>query len=227
MNLLLVEADPVAAHDLTSDLRGFGFVVDVVDTGVGLLSMQVRPDLILLGLELPDLDGLEVCRRLRVHCQIPIIALSSRDSELDRVLGLQAGLDDYVTKPVMILELVARIEAVMRRVRLPPLAMMPRREPKADTLVRGSLTISVHTREVLIGNRPVPVTRKEFDLLALLASEPDMVFSRKRIMSEVWNDESSMSSRTIDTHIGTLRAKLGARSWVVTVHGIGFRLGQA
>lgn len=227
MNLLLVEADPFAARDLASDLRGFGFAVDVVDTGIGLLNTHVRPDLILLGLELPDLDGLEVCRRLRVHCQVPIIALSGRDSELDRVLGLQAGLDDYVTKPVLIPELVARIEAVMRRVRLPPPASMPRAAPRAGTIVHGSLTISLPTREVVVGDRRVPVTRKEFDLLALLASEPEMVFSRKRIMSEVWNDESAMSSRTIDTHIGTLRAKLGARSWVVTVHGIGFRLGQA
>jgi DNA-binding response OmpR family regulator len=226
VRLLLVEADMPTADELAHELRGQGFSVDVADTGADVLTIRTRPDLILLGLELPDLDGLEVCRRLRAKCQIPIIAMSGKDSELDRVLGLQAGLDDYVTKPLHCGELVARIDAVMRRVRPPAVGIIPRQSQRADTIAHGSLRISLRTREVEVDNRPISVTRKEFDLLALLASEPGEVFSRKRIMSKVWNDESSLGSRTIDTHIGTLRAKLGDRSWVVTVHGIGFRLGH-
>jgi DNA-binding response OmpR family regulator len=231
MRLLLVESDPIAADDLAYELRRQGLLVDTVGTGAEVFAASDEADLVLLGLELPDLDGLEVCRRLRERCQVPIIALSCGNNELDRVLGLQAGLDDYVTKPFRVPELVARIGAVMRRVRPRPLMrdLIPRQDSvvHADTIAHGRLLISLRTREVRVSDRPVSVTRKEFDLLALLASDPGTVFSRDRIMSKVWNDESSLSTRTIDTHIGTLRAKLGARAWIVTVHGIGFRLGHA
>ncbi|MET0132455.1 MAG: response regulator transcription factor [Kibdelosporangium sp.] len=226
MRLLLVEADSVVASGLARELRGHGFAVDVLDSGAALLVTPIQCDLVLLGLELPDLDGLEVCRRLRASCQVPVIGLAGRDSELDRVLGFQAGLDEYVTRPVGILELVARIEAVLRRVRQPMPEMVPQRTSHAETLAHGALRISLRTREVRVGDRPVPVTPKEFDLLALLASEPGTVFSRRRIMTEVWNDPGKHSSRTIDTHVGVLRAKLGARSWVVNVRGIGYRLGH-
>jgi DNA-binding response OmpR family regulator len=226
VRLLLVEADPAVAGALADELRGRGYGVDVARSGVELLGGSLVADLVLPGLELPDLDGPEVCRRLRAHSGVPIIALSGRDSELDRVLGFQAGLDDYVTRPFQVRELVARIAAVMRRVRGPAGESVEEDAPAPDTIVREPLRISLRAREVSVADRPIAVTPKEFDLLVLLASEPDSVFSRSRIMSEVWNDTSGRSSRTIDTHVGALRAKLGARSWVVTVHGIGFRLGQ-
>jgi DNA-binding response OmpR family regulator len=229
MGLLLVEPDEVAAGELAGELRRQGFSVDIVGTGADALAGQVHADLVLLGLELPDLDGLEVCRRLQGGCQIPVIGLSVRDTELDRVLGLQAGLDDYVAKPCRPQELAARIDAVMRRVRpRPPEENTIPRQSRGpgETVTHGRLRISLRTREVMVGDRPIPVTRKEFDLLALLASDPGTVFSRGRIMAKVWHDESSLPSRTIDTHVGTLRAKLGSRTWIVTVHGIGFRLGR-
>lgn len=221
MHLLLVGAAPVTAADLSRELRGHGFEVGVVDSGAALLATTVLADLVVLALDLPDLDGLEVCRRLRARSQVPIIGLSGRDSELDRVLGLQAGLDDYVTGPVRVRELVAVIGAVMRRVR------RPAGEPAvaAETIVHGSLHIGLRSREVRVGGRRIAVTPKEFDLLALLASEPGTVFSRRRIMSEVWHDSSGRGTRTIDTHVRALRGKLGAHSWVLNVPGIGFRLG--
>lgn len=225
MRLLLAEADPSVAEDLTSDLRRHGFVVHHVCTAAEALTSTGGVDLMLLGLELPDLDGLEVCRLLRERCDLPIIGMTCRDSEMDRVLGLQAGLDDYVTKPVPPQELLARIDAVMRRVRAARGAV---EEPAHRELIaHGSLLISLRTREVRVRDRRVSLTRKEFDLLALLASEPGRVFSRRRIMAKVWNDDSSVPSRTIDTHVGALRAKLGARTWVRTVHGVGFCLGSA
>ncbi len=223
MHLLLVGAAPVTAADLSHELRGQGFEVGVVDSGAALLATTVLADLVLLVLDLPDLDGLEVCRRLRARSQVPIIGLSGRDSELDRVLGLQAGLDDYVTGPVRVRELVAVIGAVMRRVRRPA----EETAVAAETIVHGSLRIGLRAREVRVGGRRIPVTPKEFDLLALLASEPGTVFSRRRIMSEVWRDSSGRGTRTIDTHVRALRSKLGARSWVINVPGIGFRLGTA
>lgn len=219
--MLLVETTSAAAGDLGYELHGHGFEVDIVGTGAALLATTVLPDLVVLALDLPDLDGLEVCRRLRARSQVPIIGVSTRDSELDRVLGLQAGLDDYVTGPVRVRELVAVIDAVMRRVRRPAAGAAA----GAETIAHGALHISLRAREVRVDGRRIAVTPKEFDLLALLASEPGTVFSRRRIMSKVWRDSSGRGTRTIDTHVGALRAKLGARSWVVNVPGIGFRLG--
>ncbi|WP_410612275.1 response regulator transcription factor [Amycolatopsis sp. lyj-109] len=221
MRLLLVGTMPATAGNLSHELRGHGFEVSVVDSGTALLATSVLADLVVLALDLPDLDGLEVCRRLRARSGVPIIGVSARDSELDRVLGLQAGLDDYVTGPVRPSEVVAVIDAVLRRVR--GAAAEPAAAP--ETVVHGSLHIGLRAREVRVGGRRVAVTPKEFDLLTLLASEPGRVFTRRRIMSEVWRDSSGRGTRTIDTHVRTLRAKLGAHSWVVNVPGIGFRLG--
>jgi len=222
--LLLVEGDHRTAEDLHGELSRRGFEVDRVGTGADVLAGRLRADLVLLSLELPDLDGLEVCRRVRARSEIPIIAMTGRDTELDRVLGLEAGLDDYVIKPFRLQELIARIDAVMRRVR--PHGAVPAATAGQDTIIHGALLISLRAREVRLCDRLVHLTRKEFDLLALLASKPGTVFTRGQIMARVWHNEVS-SSRTVDTHIGTLRAKLGARSWIVTVHGIGFRLGTA
>lgn len=229
MRVLLVDADTPAADRLSADLSRQGYAVEVLASGAQLLAAPPEADVVLLGLDLPDLDGLEVCRRLRERWEVPIIALSSRDTEMDRVLGFQAGLDDYVARPLRLRELAARIDAVMRRVRpSPPMrGSIPEQSRGPDVLGRGALRIHVRTREVRMSGRLVPVTRKEFDLLALLASEPGRVFSRGRIMAKVWHDESALPSRTIDTHVGTLRAKLGSRKWIVTVHGVGFRLGEA
>jgi DNA-binding response OmpR family regulator len=220
VRMLLVDGDNRMVQDLAQQLAGYGFLVDSVGTGTDATASEPDADLMLLSMELPDLDGLEVCRRVRARSQIPIIAMAGNDTELDRVLGLEAGLDDYVIKPFGLLELMARIDAVMRRVR-------PRRGVPAtaaeDVIRLGTLLVDVPAHEVRVCDSMVHLTRKEFGLLVLLASEPGAVFSRRQIMAEVWRNEVS-SSRTVDTHVGSLRAKLGERSWIETVYGVGFRL---
>lgn len=211
--LLVVEND---AHDAESLIRGLtrhGHSVERAETGRAALEGYQRADLVLLDLELPDLDGLEVCREVRSACDIPVIAVTARATELDRVLGLQAGADDYLVKPYGFRELMARIDAVMRRIRPQPVA--------TPVVAHGPLRIDSTAREVSVHGRRVEVTRKEFDLLYLLASQPGTVVSRHRIMRQVWGD--SWSRRTLDTHVSSLRKKLGAGDWITTVRGVGLQ----
>lgn len=218
MRVLVIDEAP-AADSLVCYLRRHGYEAHRVDTGAQALKTYHRVDLILLDLDLPDLDGLEVCRGIRATCDTPIIAVTARGTELDRVLGLQAGSDDYLVKPYGFRELMARIEAVMRRVR-------PYSPPAQEVIAHGALRIESSARRVCLGDRPVAVTRKEFDLLHLLASRSDAVIPRKQIMSQVWGKELTRFSRTIDTHVSSLRTKLGASTWITTVRGVGFRLGH-
>lgn len=213
--ILIVESNSVDAETLARGLRRHGHEVDIVGTGGEALRAYADADLVLLDLELPDLDGLEVCRGIRAAHEIPVIAVTARGSELDRVLGLQAGADDYLAKPYGFRELMARMEAVMRRAR-------PTR-PVAATITCGPLRIDSGTREVTLDGVPVETTRKEFDMLYLLASHPDTVIPRKMLMQQVWGD--SWSRRTVDTHVSTLRNKIGA-GWIITIRGVGFRFGQ-
>lgn len=219
VRVLVVESDPKTAMSLVQRLRRHGCQAESVATGAKALQAHHNCDLILLDLELPDLDGLEICRSIRAVCDTPIIIVTARDSELERVLGLQAGSDDYLAKPYSFLELMARIEAVMRRARP--------QQPRPQVIVRGMLRIDAGTREVSLGGRHIDVTRKEFDLLHLLASQPDKVISRRQLMMQVWDDPWSRPGRTLDTHVSSLRNKLGSSRWVVTVRGVGFRLGHA
>jgi DNA-binding response OmpR family regulator len=216
--VLVVAPDAGVADCLTSGLQRHGYETDRVDTGADALKTYEYADLILLDLELPDLDGLEVCRDIRTRSDVPIIAVTARASEVDTVLGLQTGFDDYLVRPHGLRELLARIEAVMRRVHP--------RHPAAHVIAHGPLRIDPQVREVRVNDRLVRLTRKEFDLLYLLASQPDKVVSRKEIMARVWDDSWASSSRTIDTHVNSLRNKLGASDWIVTVRGVGFRFGH-
>ncbi|MFJ8476066.1 response regulator transcription factor [Kitasatospora sp. NPDC094011] len=219
----MVESDTEDAEFLVRGLRRHGHVVDRVETGSAALGAYASADLVLLDLELPDLDGLEVCRRVRAAGPVPIIAVTARGTELDRVLGLQAGADDYLVKPYGFRELLARMEAVMRRVGIP--AQQPPVAVAAPSVVdRSGLRIDATTRQVELDGQPVKVTRKEFDLLFILASHPDVVVPRKQLMQQVWGDV--WSRRTIDTHVSSLRHKLGASDWIVTVRGIGFQFGR-
>jgi DNA-binding response OmpR family regulator len=217
LRVLVVEEDTAAAECLTHSLRRHGYDADSVSTGTHALKKYHRADLVLLDLELPDLDGLEVCRAIRAACDTPIITVTARGTELDRVLGLQAGSDDYLVKPYGFRELMARVEAVMRRARPRPHAVRP--------VSHGPLHIDSGIREVSLDGRLINVTRKEFDFLHLLASQPETVFTRKQIMARVWDCEWTRFNRTIDTHVSSLRKKLGASTWIITVRGVGFRLG--
>ncbi|MEU7580014.1 response regulator transcription factor [Streptomyces sp. NPDC041068] len=214
--VLVVESNSEDAATLVRGLQRHGHEVQCVDTGVAALRSFESADILLLDLELPDLDGLEVCRRVRSAGATPMIAVTARGTELDCVLGLQAGADDYLVKPYGFRELMARMEAVMRRVQT--------QVPTAPVIMHGPLCIDAAARQVLLDGRRIEVTRKEFDLLHLLASHPDTVIPRKRIMQQIWGDV--WSRRTIDTHVSSLRSKLGASDWIVTVRGVGFQLGR-
>ncbi|WP_026152057.1 response regulator transcription factor [Actinopolyspora halophila] len=222
MRLLVVEDEETVATPLITGLRQRGHETVGVSTGSRALQTHHEADLVLLDLELQDMDGLEVCRIIRATGETPIIAFTERSTESDRVLGLQAGSDDCLGKPYGFRELIARIEAVMRRAR---------RQTAEEDLVRGPLHIRPAAREVRLDDVLIDTTRKEFDLLHRLAREPGVVVSRQQLMSEIWGDPmpqtaSTKISRTIDTHVSTLRNKLGSSEWIRTVRGVGFCLGS-
>jgi DNA-binding response OmpR family regulator len=168
-----------------------------------------RPRLVVLDIGLPDLDGLEVCRRIRVTSQVPVIFLTARDGEVDRVLGLELGADDYVTKPFSPAELVARVKAVLRRVD---------GGPGPEVIQAGSATI-----EVRIHEEPVEFTTKEFDLLRYLSERPGLALSRQQILDGVWGYDWFGDARTVDVHIAQVRKKLGEAAAIKTVRGVGYR----
>lgn len=212
----ILVVDPDLGDPLVPQLRRHGHEIIGVTRGSAALEAHQDVDLVLLALELPDLDGLEVCRTIRSVSRVPVIIVTARHSELDCVLGLQAGADDYVTKPCGLRELMARMEAVMRRAQWQPTTVAQIRH--------GALHIDVGSRQVTVDGTEVALTRKEFDLLALLAAHPDTVIPRKQLLKQVWGD--SWSRRTVDTHVSSLRGKLGDSGWIVTVRGVGFKLGH-
>lgn len=214
--LLIVEDDPTIAEPLRTGLLREGFTVDVVATGAGALAAG-EYGLVLLDLGLPDLDGRVVCRSLRERSSVPIIVVTARSEEIDRVSLLELGADDYVVKPFGFRELVARIRAVLRRTSDPP------NEQTRDHLDVGLLHIDTRTRNVTFDGRPIALTPKEHDLLVYLASEPQAVLSREQIINDVWDENWWGSTKTLDVHVASLRKKL-APDIIETVRGVGFRL---
>ena len=174
-------------------------------------------DVVLLDLRLPDVDGYTVCRELRSRSDVPIIILSARGEEVDRIVGLELGADDYLVKPFGFRELLARIRAVTRRAG-------PRTEWIAPSTQTGGLEIDSRTRRAQVDGRELALTPKEFDLLALLASDAGAVITRQRILESVWDTSWFGPTRSIDVHVAALRKKLGSAAWIETVRGIGFRL---
>jgi two-component system response regulator RegX3 len=214
VRILVVEDEDEIAEPLVEGLRREGFEVTLASTGQAALDAPV-PDLILLDLRLPDIDGIEVCRQIRTRSDVPIIVVSARGEEVDRVVGLELGADDYVVKPFGFRELLARIRAVMRRARA---------ENEDDSLRAGSLEIDVRARRAVLAGRELLLTTKEFDLLAVLASDPGVVIGREQILREVWNTDWFGPTKTIDVHVASLRRKLGDPRWIETVRGVGLRL---
>jgi DNA-binding response OmpR family regulator len=215
VHLLVIEDDPAIAEPLRQGLERSGFTVTHAATGAEALAGP-GADLVLLDLGLPDLDGTEVCRRLRARSDVPIIVVSARGEEIDRVMLLELGADDYIVKPYGLRELVARIRAVARRTGTTGDAGVPSEV--------GDLVVDPRTRRVTVAGRVVDLTPKEFDLLALLASEPGTVFTRQRILETVWDAHWYGPTKTLDVHVASLRRKLGSPDWVATVRGVGFRL---
>ena len=216
--IVVVDDEPNIADLVDLYLAREGF--RVLKTGTGEAGLQAvrdhRPRLVVLDVGLPDVDGLEVCKRLRATSQIPVIFLTARDSEVDRVLGLELGGDDYLTKPFSPAELVARVKAVLRRA--------DGATTTAEVLQVGEVTIDVGRREVRVGEKPVAFTGKEFDLLKFLAERPGLALSRQQILDGVWGHDWFGDARTVDVHIAQVRKKLGDAVEIKTVRGVGYRL---
>lgn len=222
MQVLVVEDDPAIAAPLVGVLERAGFSTTHVSTGSEALTTDPG-DLVLLDLGLPDMDGLDVCRRLRERSDVPIIVVTARGDEVDRVVGLEVGADDYVVKPFGKRELVARIRAVLRRSGSAP---NTGHDDHADRSVLGGLVVDRRSHRVLLHGDEVALTPTEFDLLELLARDPGAVVRRSEILDEVWDQEWYGPTRTIDVHVAALRRKLGDSGWVETVRGVGFRLAE-
>ena len=221
--VLLVEDESSIAEPLAEALRREAFEVQLAGTAADALeSFSARPpDLVLLDVMLPDGDGREVLREIRRLSRVPVVMLTARGEEMDRVLGLELGADDYVTKPFSSAELVARMRAVLRRSAADPAADAP------GTLESGDVTMNLETRRVTRGGAPVELTVKEFELLRVLLEQAGRLVKRDDLVSEVWDTNWFGSTKTLDVHISSLRRKLGddpgSPRYVHTVRGVGFR----
>jgi two-component system, OmpR family, response regulator RegX3 len=215
VRLLVVEDDDAIREPLAVGLRREGFEVDSVRTAADALA-AAPADLVLLDLGLPDGHGFEVCRQLRSTSSVPIIIITARDDEIDRVAGLELGADDYVVKPFGFRELVARIRAVTRRTAPTASIVDPQRI--------GPLEIDRRSHRVYVEGEELALTPKEFDLLSLLASDPGAMVTRRDILAEVWDPHWYGTSKTVDVHIASIRRKLRHADWIETCRGVGFRL---
>ena len=222
--ILVIEDERPIVKLLEFNLRREGYsILTAADGEAGLKSFRENnPDLVILDLNLPKMNGIEVCRAIRERSKVPVLILSARKEEIDRVLGLEIGADDYMTKPFSIRELLARLKAILRR----PgnLEMAPAADP--DTAVVGNLTISFRAFEVRIKDVPVPLTTKEFDLLRILYKDNKKTFNREELLDLVWGAEKSgdLDIRTVDQHVARLRKKLGSEGVrLVTVKNRGYR----
>jgi DNA-binding response OmpR family regulator len=227
--VLVVEDEPALLETLSYNLTRQNYQVETASDGQKAveLARQTHPDLIVLDLMLPKLDGFEVCRILRQEMNTPILVLTARDDEIDRVIGLELGADDYMTKPFSMREFLARVKAQLRRVRL-----IREEMDSADILPReiikhGNLTLDLTRREVLLNDRALMLKPKEFDLLLFLARHRGQVLSRELILERVWGWGFSGGSRTVDVHVRWLREKIeinpAAPVRIVTVRGAGYR----
>jgi two-component system, OmpR family, response regulator RegX3 len=215
MRILLVEDEHAIAEPLIEGLTREGFAVTHVDNGADALAAP-EPDLVLLDLRLPDIDGFDVAREMRGRSRVPIIMITARGEEVDIIVGLEIGADDYLVKPFGFRQLLARIRAVTRRTDAPAAA--------GDGLVVGRLEVDVPARLARLEGRELELTPREFELLALLASRPGVVVQREAIFRELWGGEWYGSPKAIDVHVGALRRKLGDPAWIETSRSVGFRL---
>ncbi|MDI6104318.1 response regulator transcription factor [Actinoplanes sp. NEAU-A12] len=214
MRVLLVEDDESIAEPLADGLGRYGITTLRVGTGADALNAPLT-DFVLLDLGLPDIDGIDVCRRLRQASDIPIIMLTARGEETDRVLGLEIGADDYMPKPFSTRELVARMRAIGRRTRT---------TPRTETGRLGPLVLDERARQARLHGEVLALTPKEYQLLALLAADPGAVVERRTILETVWEPNFFGTGKTLDFHVATLRRKLGDPRWIDNRRGIGFRL---
>ncbi|WP_431239777.1 response regulator [Mycolicibacterium aichiense] len=230
---LVVDDEKPLAEVVASYLEREHFEVTVCLSGLEALDVarQVDPDVVVLDLGLPGIDGLEVCRQLRTFSDAYVVMLTARDTEVDTIVGLSVGADDYVTKPFSPRELVARIRAMLRRPRSVSVPAAPAGEPHPESPPRvfGPLSIDVASRQVFVDAQPISLTRTEFDILAALSSRPGVVWTRRHLIDEVWGEPWVGNDHLVDVHVGHVRRKLGDNpaepKFVLTVRGVGYRMG--
>lgn len=233
--ILVVDDEPNIRDSVAFTLRREGFDVVLAEDGTQALErMTEDPDIVVLDIMLPGLDGLEVCRRIRQSSSVPIILLSARGEEIDRVVGLEIGADDYLTKPFAMRELVARIRALIRRRHMDRIQgapdekeHVPPETARDSTLVAGDIVIDGSSRQVTLRGVPLGLKKKEFDLLEYFARHPGVVMTREALLREVWGYQHQVDTRTVDVHIRWLRQKLeddpGNPQRLLTVRGHGYR----
>jgi DNA-binding response OmpR family regulator len=221
--ILVVEDEQSIASFVSLYLKNAGYDVRTAATGSEALAQAAANDisLILLDLMLPDIDGIDVCRRIRQRSEVPILMLTARDEDVDKIIGLEVGADDYLTKPFNPRELVARVKSILRR------SAPERRELESAQLRHGDLLIDAGRREVRVGEEEIQLAPKEFDLLWELLDHKGLVLTRDQLLERVWGYTFAGDTRTVDVHVRQLRRKLGDASPIVTVWGVGYKVAPA
>jgi DNA-binding response OmpR family regulator len=222
-SVLVVEDEASIASFVSLYLKNAGYDVRTATNGADALAsvQNQQPSLIVLDLMLPDIDGIEICRRIRQKSDVPILMLTARDEDVDKIIGLEVGADDYMTKPFNPRELVARVKSILRR------AAPERRKSESDEIQHGELAINAGKREVYVGEEEVRLAPKEFDLLWELLDHRGLVLTRDQLLERVWGYTFAGDTRTVDVHVRQLRRKLGEASPIVTVWGVGYKVGPA
>jgi two-component system alkaline phosphatase synthesis response regulator PhoP len=222
-SILVVEDEGSIASFVSLYLKNAGYTVRTASTGSEALSQVAAqmPNLIVLDLMLPDIDGIEVCKRIRQSSDVPILMLTARDEDVDKIIGLEVGADDYLTKPFNPRELVARVKSILRR------AAPERRERESEVIEHGDLHIDAGRREVHVGEEEIQLAPKEFDLLWELLDHRGLVLTRDQLLERVWGYTFAGDTRTVDVHVRQLRRKLGDASPIVTVWGVGYKVSPA
>ncbi len=222
-SILVVEDESSIASFVSLYLRNAGYTVRTASTGSDALADAAAhpPALIVLDLMLPDIDGIEVCRRLRQSSDVPILMLTARDEDVDKIIGLEVGADDYLTKPFNPRELVARVKSILRR------STPDRRDLESESITHGDLHIDAGRREVHVGEEEIQLAPKEFDLLWELLDHRGLVLTRDQLLERVWGYTFAGDTRTVDVHVRQLRRKLGDASPIVTVWGVGYKVSPA
>jgi DNA-binding response OmpR family regulator len=219
-SILVVEDEASIASFVSLYLKNAGYEVRSVPTGSAALNQVAAdmPSLIILDLNLPDMDGIEICRRIRKSSDVPILMLTARDEDVDKIIGLEVGADDYLTKPFNPRELVARVKSVLRR------SAPERRKDESREIRHGDVLINAGRREVLVGDEEVQLAPKEFDLLWELLDHRGLVLTRDQLLERVWGYTFAGDTRTVDVHVRQIRRKLGDASPIVTVWGVGYKV---
>ncbi len=221
--VLVVEDEASIASFVALYLKNAGYAVKAVANGTDALAQveAEQPALIVLDLMLPDMDGIEVCRRIRQRRDVPILMLTARDEDIDKIIGLEVGADDYMTKPFNPRELVARVKSILRR------STPERRDSETAEIRHGDLHVDAGRREVHIGQEEIQLAPKEFDLLWELLDHRGVVLTRDQLLERVWGYTFAGDTRTVDVHVRQVRRKLGDASPIVTVWGVGYKVAPA